>query len=53
MAANVDEALLVNPLLTACCVDCFLTGQGPAELFNKNKFQKEKKMGVMTSAVPS
>lgn len=30
-----------------------VTGQGPAELFNKNKFQKEKKTGVMTSAVPS
>jgi len=30
VAANVDEALLVNPLLTACCVACFLTGQGPA-----------------------
>lgn len=30
-----------------------VTGQGPAELFNKNKFQKEKKTGVMTLAVPS
>lgn len=30
-----------------------VTGQGPGELFNTNKFQKEKKMGVMTLAVPS